>query len=107
MANVRSVSVGWVDPGLDPGATQHTISARSAWARRCTARVAKAESLARAFAHPTRLGPRRPLHDVKQPCSFPRRVAPGVCNLSFIHPEGWRSAETALGCSGTRSVPKR
>src|SRR6266849_6542877 len=26
---------------------------------------------------------------------------------SFIHPEGWRSAETALGCSGTRSVPKR
>src|SRR6266849_9019934 len=26
---------------------------------------------------------------------------------SFIHPEGWRSAETALGCSGTRDVPKR
>jgi len=39
--------------------------------------------------------------------SFPRRIAPGVCNLPSSTPEGWRSAETALGCSGTRGVPKR
>src|SRR5712691_3374610 len=31
MANVRSVSVGWVDPGLDPGETQHPGPVARCW----------------------------------------------------------------------------
>src|SRR5262249_28248894 len=41
--------------------------------------------------------------------SFPRRnLRPGLVTFPSSTPiEGWRSAETARGCSGTRCVPKR
>src|SRR5712691_12326671 len=56
--------------GLVKTSTQPTISARSAWARRCTARVAKAESLARAFA-PGRRGCCHPRPPQTRTCRFP------------------------------------
>jgi len=61
-------------------------------------------NLARAFAHPTRVA-EFTFTMSNSPARSRDALRPGF--EPFLHPpdEGWRSAETALGCSGTRDVP--